>query len=132
MTRWLENLALRSVPRDWRESVERDLRDEWPPGAGSFWIAFHAARVGARLRLTRSADLTRRSRHKWRSPMQDFHRDIRFALRAGFRQPGYALAVIATLAIGIGANTAIFSVVTGIMLQKLQGVAEPDRMVTVK
>ena len=45
--------------------------------------------------------------------------DLRFALRSLARARGFAIAVILTLALGIGANTAIFSVVRGVMLKPL-------------
>ena len=45
--------------------------------------------------------------------------DLRFALRSLARSRGFALAVIVTLGLGIGANTAIFSVVRGVMLRPL-------------
>src|SRR4051812_30069596 len=46
-------------------------------------------------------------------------RDLRFALRSLARARGFAIAVILTLGLGIGANTAIFSVVRGVMLRPL-------------
>jgi putative ABC transport system permease protein len=48
-----------------------------------------------------------------------FTSDLRFALRSLSRSRGFALAVIVTLGLGIGANTAIFSVVRGVMLRPL-------------
>ena len=64
--------------------------------------------------------------------MQDFGRDIRLAVRTAIRRPGYALAVVATLAIGIGANTAIFSLFNWILFRPLPGVSRPGELVTIK
>lgn len=57
-------------------------------------------------------------------------RDLRFALRALARQPLFTLVAIATLALGIGANTTIFSVVYGVALRPL-ALPEPDQLMTV-
>src|SRR5215471_8804910 len=56
--------------------------------------------------------------------------DLRFALRSWTKAPAFAVAAIATLAIGIGANTAIFSVVSGVLLRPLP-FANPERLVQV-
>lgn len=51
--------------------------------------------------------------------VETFCRDIRFGLRTLRRTPTVSLAVVATLAIGIGANTAMFTVVNGVLLKPL-------------
>jgi predicted permease len=58
-------------------------------------------------------------------------RNTRYALRLLRRQPGYAFAVIATLGLGIGANSAIFSVINGVLLKPLPYV-ESERLVLVR
>jgi len=54
--------------------------------------------------------------------------DVRYALRSLVRAPGFTAVVVVTLALGIGANTAIFSVVRGILFEPLPFRA-PDRLV---
>ena len=60
--------------------------------------------------------------------MEKLAQDLRFAFRSLLRQPAFALTAIVTLALGIGATTAIFSVVNAVLLRSLP-FPEPDRIV---
>src|SRR5262245_60881444 len=60
--------------------------------------------------------------------MQTLWQDMRYGARMLFKNSGFALIIIITLALGIGANTAIFSVVDKVMVRMLP-VPEPERLV---
>ena len=62
--------------------------------------------------------------------MGSFVRDLRFAIRSLRRNPGFTTTAVLTLALGVGATAAIFSVANGVLLRPLP-YAEPDEVITV-
>src|SRR6185295_3384974 len=73
-----------------------------------------------------------RGRDVWRwALLEDSYADLRYALRQLSRAPLFAIATIVTLGLGIGANTAVFSLMNAVLLRPLP-FPEPERLVAVR
>lgn len=74
--------------------------------------------------LVQTREATRDVRMTW---LDDVARDVRLAVRGLLRTPAFTSIAVLTLALGIGANTAIFSILDGVILQPL-GYPKPDQL----
>ncbi|MEO8359201.1 MAG: ADOP family duplicated permease [Vicinamibacteria bacterium] len=132
---WLEATA----PRHLRESVMGDLEEEWRARVASgrvgadFFYVRHAAAIALRLGwfdLTHKQPQRDGDRRKGDGLMETLWNDARYGARMLSRTPGFAFVAILTLALGIGANTAIFSVVNALLIKPL-ALPDSERLVSV-
>jgi putative ABC transport system permease protein len=126
---WLLRRALPPGPSG--DSIRGDLLEELHTAPQGFAArARYAARATALalrfgIRQRRVPELQAPSR---RSLMDSIRQDLKFAARTLVQRPAFSVLVVATIALGIGAATAIFSIVDGILLRPLP-FADPDRLV---
>jgi predicted permease len=83
--------------------------------------------VSAARRQLVTIDRSRDRRVEWRESLASVVQDVKLALRSLRRRPGFTLATLVTLALGIGGNAAIYSVVYAVLLKPLP-YTQPDRL----
>src|SRR5262245_43323307 len=136
LARWLLDRALPPGVRG--DAIRGDLLEELRDTSASrtrtaWWYSRQAlslsVRYGWDCARRRLAGATNSETTK-RSPMilESIGQDLRYAVRAYAKSPTFTLIMLTTLALGIGASTAIFSMVNGIVLRPLP-FADPDRLI---
>jgi predicted permease len=138
LERWLHALPLKWQSLVRRQQVERDLDDE---------IRYHLEteveslvskgmdRAEAWRMVRRGFGGIDQSKERCRdarglNAIDSLRQDLRYAARVLGRHPGYTLVAVLTLALGIGANSAVFSLIDGILLARLPFPA-PDRLISI-
>jgi putative ABC transport system permease protein len=129
----VETFLTRILPDDGRgESILGDLAEEFAfvlerrsKAAARIWYCSQALHVGSRFLFSGGG---KRREKKRGATMSTLWRDVKHALRSLLSSPGYTAIVVVTLALGIGANTAVFSLVDALVLRPFP-IPDIDRLV---
>ena len=112
------------LEQDIREHIEAETQDNIARG-----MSEEEARYAAIRKFGNVTRVQEEAREVWSFVwLEQLWQDVRYAIRTLARSPGFAAIVIVTLALGIGANTAIFSFIDGILLRSLP-VKDPQQLV---
>jgi predicted permease len=117
---WLTQLFTRSRQYDELSATIREHLEEKIADLIERGLAREEAERTARREFGNAKLIEERSREVWQWPaIESVYADVKFALRQLLRSPGFAVVSLLTVALGIGATTAVFSVIDAVILRPL-------------
>jgi predicted permease len=128
-------LLTRRLSAEWRDFVVGDLEEEFATRSGESPVAAHAWFWWQTMRCLAAPPPVRPNllpvgSSQGDSRMLTLFADLRYAFRVMSRTPSFAVAVVSVLALGVGANTTIFSIVNAVLLRPLP-FEEAERLVRI-